>query len=124
MEITGKVETILPKEQIKTYEKQIFTVRTSDEYDNLYAFDAFGEKGMKLMEKVSKGAEVTVSFNVRTNEHNGKYYTSLSPWRVETTSSASPAQPRVTSKEEANFADQSGEAVVEYVEEDDLSLPF
>lgn len=112
MQVTGKVERVNQKETGKTkkgdtWEKQVFTVRTSDEYDNLYAFDAFGEKGMELMKKIEPGAEVTIEFNIRTNEYNDKFYTSLSPWRVEVKSSGSPVQPKATTKQEAAFAGES-----------------
>jgi len=97
--VNGKVEKMLPKQtgQTKkgdTWEKQIFLVRTDAEYNNLYALEAFGEKAMKQIENVKQGDEVEVSFNVNTNEYQGKYYTSLSAWKVNVleTAGASPME--------------------------------
>lgn len=67
-----------------TWKKQSYLVKTDEEYNNLYCFEVFGEDKVDNLTKYQKvGDSVEVSFNVSTNEYNGKYYTSLSSWRIE-----------------------------------------
>jgi hypothetical protein len=109
-EVTGKLEKFLPVESGiskggKEWKKQQFVVTTSDEYNNTYCFEVFGEEKVENLTKYQKeNDEVKVVFNVNVNEWKGKYYTSLSAWRIE--------------KMEVDKAQ-----VVEEEEEDD-SLPF
>ena len=109
MEVSGKVESILPKvtgnkKDGGTWEKQTFVVRTNEEYNNLYPIEAFG-KSMEQMSKLKVGQEVTVNFNINANEHQGKYYVSFGLWKVDVDSDvATPAQPKAISKQEEAFA--------------------
>jgi hypothetical protein len=89
LEVKGVIETILPietgakKDGSGDWKKQQFTVRTQEEYNNLYCFEVFGDIKVENFGKYNKvGQDVTVEFNVSTNEYKGKYYTSLSAWKV------------------------------------------
>jgi len=117
MEVTGKVERILPavSGQTKsgdTWQKQTFLLRTTDEYDNLYPIEAFG-KAMEHMGNVEEGDNVTAHFNVKTNEYQGKYYVSLGLWKIEKEVKAAPQQtpaaPKPTAQREvpAHVVDDS-----------------
>lgn len=117
MEVSGKVETILPKvtgnkKDGGTWEKQTFVVRTNEEYNNLYPIEAFG-KSMEQMSKLKVGQEVTVNFNINANEYQGKYYVSLGLWKVDVDADVQEAaKPRAMAPQEAAF------------ENDDSNLPF
>ncbi len=66
-----------------TWVKQSFLVKTDAEYNNLYCFEVFGEEKVQNLTKYQKvGDTVTVEFNVNCNEYNGKYYTTLSAWKI------------------------------------------
>ena len=92
-EVTGKLEKYLELQEGNTkagevWKKQAFLVKTDESFNNLYCFELFakGEHLTKIenLLKYNKiGDDVKVSFNVSANEYNGKYYTSLSAWRVE-----------------------------------------
>ena len=87
MKITGKVEKILEKQTGTSakgeWVKQSFLVRTDEDYNNLYCFELFGKEKVDNFNKYTKvGSNVKVEFNVKTNEYQGKYYTSLSAWKV------------------------------------------
>ena len=44
----------------------------------------FGDEKVENLNKYNKeGDTVTVEFNVNTNEWKGKYFTSLSAWRID-----------------------------------------
>ena len=68
----------------KEWKKLTFVGETSEQYNNLYAFEIFGAEKVDNFKQYNKeGDSVSVEFNVSCNEWNGKYFTSLSAWRVE-----------------------------------------
>ena len=91
--ITGSIKTILPiesgiaKSSGKEWKKQSFIVANNDGYEGkeqIFCFEVFGEEKVTNLSKFQKeGDNVKVSFNIGTNEWKGKYFTSLSAWRVE-----------------------------------------
>ena len=93
MDIKGKITKVLPvqagtSKAGKEWKKLLFIVETEDEYNNLYCFEVFGEEKVDNFIKYNKvGQTVTVAFNVSTNEWQGKYFTSLSAWRIDTDNS-------------------------------------
>lgn len=100
LEITGILEEILPietgekKDGSGTWSKQNFLVRTAEEYNNLYCFEVFGDEKITNLTKYQKeGDGVKITFNVNTNEWNGKYFTSLSAWRIEAIKATSAPEP-------------------------------
>lgn len=46
------------------------------EKKKLFYFSAYGKVAMELS-KISKGFRIKMWFTIKTNEHNGKYYTNL-----------------------------------------------
>jgi len=88
MKVTGKIEKILETQTGtskagKEWKKTSFVVKTEDEYNNLYCFEIFGdEKVDKFLQYNEEGNMVDVDFNVKTNEWQGKYFTSLDAWKV------------------------------------------
>jgi len=90
MELTGQIIDLLPVEKGTAkstgneWQKRTFAIEVKDgDYTNKVAFELFGkDKINAFTNKV--GDEVKVSFNIRSNEYNGKYFTSLTSWRIET----------------------------------------
>lgn len=88
LEVTGKLIKFLEVESGEsklgtTWSKQQFVVQTESQYNNLYCFEVFGNEKVENLTKYQKeGDNVTVEFNVNTNEYKGKYYTSLSAWKI------------------------------------------
>ena len=88
MKVTGLIAKILEVESGeskagKAWKKVVFTLETSEEYNNLYAFEVFGEEKVDNFLKFNKvGQSVDVDFNVSCNEWKGKYFTSLQAWKV------------------------------------------
>ena len=62
-------------------------------------FDAWGVREIGVKDKVTMldplqiGQDVTVHFNVRCREYQGRYYTNLTAWRIQAEQTAPPAQP-------------------------------
>ena len=93
LEINGIIKTILPEEggtskaSGKEWKKQLFIVANNDGYEGaeqIFCFEVFGAEAVEKLTKYNKvGDNVKVSFNIRTNEWEGKYYTSLNSWRID-----------------------------------------
>jgi hypothetical protein len=90
MKVTGKIEKILEvqtgeSKAGKAWKKVTFVLKTEEEYNNLYAFEIFGEEKVDKFTKWNEvGNAVDVDFNVSCNEWQGKYFTSLQAWKVYT----------------------------------------
>lgn len=89
LEIKGVIEKVLEVQQGEKkdgsgqWRKQQFLVKTDSQYNNLYCFEIFSEEKVDNFAKYNKvGQEVTVEFNVNTSEYKGKYYTTLSAWKI------------------------------------------
>ena len=88
LEISGKVIQILPMESGEgrtgqQWKKQHFVVEFMDgNYPKKLCVMLWGEK-TDLLKKVQPGADVKVSFNVESREYNGRWYTDVKAWRVE-----------------------------------------
>jgi len=68
----------------KDWSKLTFVGETNEEYNNLYAFELFGQEKVENFNKFNKvGDVVNVEFNVNTREWEGRYFTSLSAWRID-----------------------------------------
>jgi len=89
MEVTGVITKTLDvqtgtSKDGKEWKKQSFLVETTEQYNNLYCIDIFGAEKVDNFAKFNKvGDNVKVTFNVNTNEWNGKYFTSLQSWRID-----------------------------------------
>jgi hypothetical protein len=94
LEISGKVIQILPMESGEgrtgqQWKKQHFVVEFMDgNYPKKLCIMLWGDK-TDLLKKVQPGADVKVSFNVESREYNGKWYTDVKAWRVESLGSGS-----------------------------------
>ena len=89
MEITGKITKVLDKvtgqkkDGSGEWVKQSFILETTEQYNNLYCFELFGDEKVDNFNKYNKvGSDVKVDFNVSTNEWQGKYFTSLQAWKI------------------------------------------
>ena len=54
------------------------------------AIDPFGEDKIQMLSSHNEGDQVEVSFNLSSNEYNGKYYSNIDAWRIESLAAASP----------------------------------
>jgi hypothetical protein len=88
LQISGKITKVLPLESGQTksgteWQKQSFVVTSDAQYNNTYCFEVFGEEKVQNFNKYNKvNDNVTVEFNVNCNEYQGKYYTTLSAWKI------------------------------------------
>jgi single-strand DNA-binding protein len=75
--------------------------------------DFVGDEKVALVDSISEGSVITVSFNTRATEYNGRYYNNLNGWRIEgNNASGSNEQSAPAAKKQAK------------IEEDFDDLPF
>jgi hypothetical protein len=81
--ITGTIKIIFPTESYPSgFSKREFVVTTKEQYPQDVKLEVVKDK-TALLDSFSEGQEVTVHFNVRGNEYQGKYYVSLQGWKIE-----------------------------------------
>jgi single-strand DNA-binding protein len=82
MEIKGKIKLINgTSESASGFRKREFVVTTTEQYPQDIKLELTKDKCDQL-DGFSIGENVTVSFNLRGNEYQGKYYVSLQAWKI------------------------------------------
>jgi hypothetical protein len=80
----GAIKLINPIKVISDkFSVREFVITTPDaKYPQEVIFQTVNDK-MDIIAPYGQGQEVTVSFNVRGREYNGKYYNTLDAWKVQ-----------------------------------------
>jgi Domain of unknown function (DUF3127) len=105
-ELAGKIKLISETQSFPSgFTKREFVVTTAnDKFPQDIKFEIVKDK-CSLLDAYDAGQEVQVTFDVRGNEYNGKYYVSLSCWKIQAanaaaSASASPSRARSTANSE------------------------
>lgn len=124
MEVQGKVCAVLDEQRFKGSRgdvvKNYFVVETGGKYPQKLKFEVFGEDLWSKM-RIAVGSSVSVSFDIKGSEWNGKYFVNLSAWMVKTLSSAASEEARVS---EAPKAEAPKSEVKDNGGKYDDQLPF
>ena len=82
--LTGKIIVLNDTQTFASgFAKREFVVETTDDkYPQQIKLEAV-KAGCDKLDAFRIGDEVSVDFNLRGNEFNGKYYVSLSAWKIE-----------------------------------------
>ena len=79
----GAIKLINPIKVISDkFSVREFVITTANKYPQEVIFQTVNDK-MDIIAPYGQGQEVTVSFNVRGREYNGKYYNTLDAWKVQ-----------------------------------------
>ena len=120
-EISGKISTIVDKVSGQSkngneWVKQEFVIETDGQYPKKVCFSLWGDK-INVLENLNEGTPVKVSFDPESREYNGRWYTDLRAWKIDTanTTTATPPTP--------NTADEINDAFAAAGDDDD-DLPF
>ena len=94
MQINGKLTALLPVQtgQGKNgeWKKQEFIIETAGQYPKKVCVTAWG----KTVDYVpSIGTEVNVSFDIESNEHNGRWYNTVKAFKIDTVGKVASQQP-------------------------------
>lgn len=111
-EATGNIKVISDLQTFSSgFTKREFVVTTQDsKYPQDIKFETVKDK-TSLLDNFKVGDSVTVSFDIRGNEYNGKYYVNLNCWRVQAGSASSSASAKLppTLDEEPSMEDLRSE---------------
>jgi hypothetical protein len=82
--VTGTVHHIGPVETVgqKGFTKRLLVVHNGDEYNALVPIELKKDK-TALADSLQVGQSVTVHVNLGGREWNGKYFASVSAWKIE-----------------------------------------
>jgi len=81
------------------FSKREFVITTAEQYPQDVKLEFVKDK-CSLLDMFPSGTKAKVSFNVRGNEHNGKYYVNLQAWKIEKVGeSAQKPQPQSTGED-------------------------
>ena len=79
----GAIKLINPIKVISDkFSVREFVITTADKYPQEVIFQTVNDR-MDVIAPYGQGQEVTVSFNVRGREYNGKYYNTLDAYKVQ-----------------------------------------
>lgn len=90
-EVNGKLHKAFDTEQ-KTdkFRAREFVLEVEDgQYPQLVKFQLTQDK-CELLDQYNEGDDLTVHFDLRGREWNGKYFTNLNAWRLETANAENP----------------------------------
>ena len=93
MDVSGKIIVIGETETVgaKGFQKRLLVVETDDPKFAQKIPVEFVKDKTEVLDNFSVGQQVTVQFNLRGNEYNGRYYVSLQGWKIEFDGAAKPA---------------------------------
>lgn len=90
-EATGKIKLISETQSFASgFTKREFVVTTAhDKYPQDLKFEVVKDK-CDLLDQFAEGQDVTVNFDIRGNEYNGRYYVNLACWKLQAADGSSP----------------------------------
>jgi hypothetical protein len=91
-ELTGKIKLI---QEAKTFDsgftkREMVVIVEDGKYPQEINLEFVQDK-VALLDNLQPGQEVTVSFDIRGREYNGRYFNNLQGWKVVTLGDESPA---------------------------------
>lgn len=120
MELRGKIKLIMDEQRFDSgFFKREFVVTTQEQYPQDLKFELLKERTEMLNGK-NVGDELTVHFDVRGSEWQGRYYVNLVAWKLE--SVAAGANPAVDGPPKAEDLPPIQPVDIEESADDDL--PF
>ena len=95
LELKGTIKLIEATQTLgaNNFKKREFVITTPGDYQQDIKFEVIKDK-CDSMDRFNVGDSVEVSFNVRGNEYNGKYYVNLQCWKLEADGAQQPRQPQ------------------------------
>lgn len=105
MELKGAIKLIGETQTVGAngFRKRQLVLSTHEQYPQSIPIDFVQDK-VSLLDKYSVGEDVTISINIRGNEYNGKYFSNIQGWKIESNSTQA-AQPQTYQAEPYNEQD-------------------
>ncbi|MDA9262288.1 DUF3127 domain-containing protein, partial [bacterium] len=103
------------------FEKREVVVTTQEQYPQDIKFEVYKEK-CAMLDNFTVNEDVTVHFNLRGNEYNGKYFVNLNAWKIDKGQGGAPVQENVVPENAAPLT--TSESPFDSGNSDDDDLPF
>lgn len=116
-----KAESGTSKSSGKEWTKQDFIVETNDQFPRKICCTLFGDK-VSLLNGITEGSDIDVSFNLESREFNGKWYHNINAWKIGVINTKSNDQSKHTEPETKLPPTEYADA--DNGDEDDSGLPF
>lgn len=114
LKLKGKIKLIGEIQKFDSgFKKVEFVITTEDQYPEDVKFEAIKEKADNLIQYNKVGDVVDVSFNIRGNEYNDKYYVNLQAWKVFKSGASS-----------SSDQEEKEQNLVDSLQDDSDDLPF
>ena len=111
LKINGKLKQLMDLQSWDSgFSKREFVITTNEQYPQDIKLECIKDK-TSLLNGINPGEDIEVSFNLRGNEYNGKFYVNLQAWKITKGNNV----PQNTPPPDTDF---------EPVGEDDEDLPF
>ncbi len=82
-EMVGTVKQIMDEQTFPSgFSKREFVITSEDEYPQPVRFVLFKEKS-KMLDAIRSGERIKVSFGIKGNEYNGRFYVDLNAFKIE-----------------------------------------
>jgi len=123
-EIKGDIVAIMETQTFASgFQKRTFVVKTEDEkFSREIPLEVVKDK-CAVLDGYRIGDGVTVQFNLRGNEHNGRWYVSLAAWKIEKEARSPEHQSYSRSATQGGAPPPTETATADDFQEDD-SIPF
>ena len=114
MELNGRLTAKLAEQRGtskagKDWVKQDFVIETNDKFPKSVCIGVMGEDKIKLIDNIQEGELITCHINIESREYNGRYYTSVSAWKIELNERNSNSAPPIA-ESKPDFNAPSGES--------------
>jgi single-strand DNA-binding protein len=118
--MTGNIKKIFPTQTFPSgfSKREVVVTNTADRFPQDVKFDCLKEKE-EILKGFKEGDEVTVHFDIRGREYNGRYFVDLNAWKMEAGSAAAPASSGGSAP-----ADVEPEDTTDYSESENDDIPF
>lgn len=110
LKINGKVKVLMDAQTFDSgFTKREFVITTQEQYPQDVKLECTQQR-VSLLDSLKEGDNVDVSFNIRGNEYNGRYFVNLQAWKIEAAGSAPvPAPQPVTPDTALDSAEDDGD---------------
>ena len=107
----------------KAYKERTVLIETSDQYNPIVACSC-NDKVAEYLKAQPYGSVGIFQYNIRSNEVNGKWYTSLSIYRVDISATATYAQSKEQASQNGFGTNDKGDLQEPMSYKDTQDLPF
>jgi len=81
--LTAPVHKVLDTQTFESgFTKRVLVLKTTGDYPQTIPFE-FTKDRTALLDNLQEGQIVTVHYDIRGNEYNGKFYCNLTAWKVD-----------------------------------------